>query len=79
MISRINLFDEIFTTATAIIDAEDSKELTEIDIVTLKLVSENIEVLRASYEPILDDPSAQTESNDKRSECEKLLTRANAA
>ncbi|WP_440944962.1 hypothetical protein ACSAZL_12440 [Methanosarcina sp. T3] len=73
LIARINHIALIFNEIKAILDADQDKKLSEEDRANLKIISDNIDALRDSYEPFIDDPEARQTADSKRKKCEKLL------
>lgn len=70
--ARINHLSLISSEVRAIIDAKENN-IEKDDIQKIKEVTENIEALRESYEPFLDDPESKNVGDQKRKSSEKLL------
>lgn len=73
LIARINHLSLINAEVRAIVDAKTEMNITEADYSKLKDVSENLDTLRDSYEPFLDDPESKQVGDAKRKNSEKLI------
>lgn len=78
LISRINHISLIFSEVRAILNAQNTK-IDTTDNELINDVFQNIETLRNTYEPILDDDENKQAALSKRATMEKLidLTRYN--
>jgi len=70
--ARTNLVSLIYSITTAIIDA-DRKKLTDTDRETLDGIGDNIDDMRQTYEPIMDDKDSIEATVHKRTSYEQLL------
>jgi hypothetical protein len=73
LIARINHIALIFAEVRAILNADSDRHIDIEDHKTLKIISENIDSIRDSYEPIMDDPESRQAADSKRKTTEKLL------
>lgn len=73
LIARINHLSLILAEVRAIIDAKQDLKISNEDYSKLTDVSANIETLRDSYEPFLDDQESQQVGAQKRKSSEKLI------
>lgn len=70
---RINHISLLFSEVKAIIDGKQDLKISKEDNDKLIEVSVNIDSLRDSYEPFLDDPDGKLSTDDKRKSIEKLI------
>lgn len=73
LLGRINHISLLYSEVRAIIDAKEDLKVSKEDILKLEGVSANIDALRDSYEPFLDDPEARQTVDTKRKISEKLI------
>ena len=72
-LGRINHIALLYGEIKAIVDAKDDLKLSKEDSKKLEDVEKNIESLRDSYEPFLDDEEAKQVADVKRKVSEKLI------
>jgi hypothetical protein len=70
---RINHIALLFSEVKAITDGKTDIKISNEDSLKLEEVSKNIETLRDSYEPFLDNSEAKEVTDNKRKIAEKLI------
>lgn len=73
LLARINHISLIYAEVKAITDAKQDIKLSDSDKTKLLDVGANIDSLRDSYEPFLDNPESENTGAEKRTCIEKLL------
>lgn len=73
LLSRINHISLIYSEVKAIVDAKDTISLSQHDTELLNATEINIEVLRDTYEPFLDEPDSKLAADEKRKLAEKII------
>jgi len=71
--ARINHLSLIHSEVRAIISAKNDLQIEKDDLEKLNETGANIDSLRDSYEPFLDDPDAKNSADQKRKTSEKLI------